>query len=73
MHCWPLPDHYIVVILLLRTYALWGLSRYVLWYIAVFDIVSDNQGVVVGLLTFIPVAGMCYSCGDQAPFVDECQ
>ncbi len=47
MHCWPLPDHYIVVILLLRTYALWGLSRYVLWYIAVFDIVSDNQGVVV--------------------------
>jgi len=26
------------IILLLRTYALWGLSRYVLWYIAVFDI-----------------------------------
>jgi len=25
-------------ILLLRTYALWGLSRYVLWYIVVFDI-----------------------------------
>ncbi len=52
--CRPLPHYYLVAILLLRTYALWGLSRYVLWYIVVFDIVSDNQGVVVGLPTLIP-------------------